>query len=240
MTGAGSGIGKVVSQLFAKEGACILGVGFDARRTVSELPKSCSEHPHTAFDIDVSCEASVKSMMNEMMRSHKQPPTIAVNCAGITRDALLIKMSEMDFDQVLDVNLKGTFLISKHLTRLLVKERSTQTSSIINISSIVGKTGNVGQANYAASKAGVVGLTKSIAVEYASYGIRCNAVLPGFIRTAMTDKVPEKIKERFKLMIPMKCFGDAGDVAHACLYLAGDQSKYVTGSCIEVAGGLGI
>lgn len=238
VTGAGSGIGKAVANLFAKEGASVIGVGFNVSTCIEELDV-VEGTAHSAHDIDISHEQSVENMMGDILSRYQMPPSIAVNCAGMTNDGFLIKMSEEKFDQVIGVNLKGTFFITKHLIRSLIKNKVND-ASIINISSVVGKTGNIGQANYTASKAGVIGLTKTTALEYASYGIRCNAILPGFINTAMTAKVPSKIQEQVKQMIPMKTFGEATDIANACLFLATHQSRYITGTSIEVTGGLGV
>ena len=160
---------------------------------------------------------------------------ILVNNAGITRDNLLMKMTEEEFDAVIDINLKGTFNCIKHLSRQMLKQKGGR---IINISSVSGVMGNAGQANYCASKAGVIGLTKSVARELASRGITCNAVAPGFIETEMTDVLSDSVKEAMNAQIPMKCFGNTEDIAGTVVFLASDAARYITGQVINVDGGM--
>lgn len=162
---------------------------------------------------------------------------ILINSAGITKDGLMLSMKEADFDQVIDVNLKGTFNFMKHVYPIMMKKRS---GKIINLSSIVGIKGNKGQANYAASKAGVIGLTKSVAMELASRNINVNAVAPGFIETDMTEKISQKAKEEMVGAIPMKRTGTARDVAQVCLFLASEAASYMTGQVLTVDGGLSL
>jgi len=236
ITGAGSGIGKAVCELLARHGASIVAVDIaNADQVCGDLHVADgAQHQHYA--VDVKKEDQVMDCIQTAYQTAASPLSIAVNCAGITRDSYLMKMKEEAFDEVINVNLKGTFFAIKHLSQLLVKNK-VQNGSIVNIASIVGKTGNVGQANYTASKAGVVALTKTTAYELAQFGIRCNAVLPGYITTPMTGKVPPPIQEQVKKMIPMGRFGTPEDVANACLFLASEQSGYITGTTLEVAGG---
>ncbi|XP_049746003.1 (3R)-3-hydroxyacyl-CoA dehydrogenase isoform X2 [Elephas maximus indicus] len=165
-----------------------------------------------------------------------RPPSVVVSCAGITRDEFLFHMSEDDWDKVIAVNLKGVFLVTQAAAQALVS--SGCHGSIINISSIIGKVGNVGQTNYAASKAGVIGLTQTIARELGRHGIRCNSVLPGFIATPMTQKMPQKVLDKVIGMIPMGHMGDPEDVADEVAFLASEDSGYITGASVEVTGGL--
>ncbi|XP_035307869.1 estradiol 17-beta-dehydrogenase 8 isoform X2 [Cricetulus griseus] len=165
-----------------------------------------------------------------------RPPSVVVSCAGITRDEFLLHMSEEDWDRVIAVNLKGTFLVTQAAAQALVS--SGCRGSIINISSIIGKVGNIGQTNYASSKAGVIGLTQTAARELGRHGIRCNSVLPGFIATPMTQKMPEKVKDKVTAMIPLGHMGDPEDVADAVAFLASEDSGYITGATVEVTGGL--
>nr|AHE80140.1 17beta-hydroxysteroid dehydrogenase 8 [Azumapecten farreri] len=236
VTGAGSGIGKAVCQVFAKEGATVAVVDLHAdtaNSTLETLPKG----DHQAFGADVSCSASVNDLIGQLKDKFSAVPTVTVNSAGITRDKLMLKMSEEDFDEVIGVNLKGTYLVNQAVSRALVESKA-KGGSIINISSISGKVGNVGQTNYAASKAGVVGLTKTVAKEMGRFGIRVNAILPGFIETPMTDKVPDHLIQMTKMLIPLSRLGKPEEIANACLFLASDHSSYVTGTTLEVAGGL--
>ncbi|XP_058410622.1 (3R)-3-hydroxyacyl-CoA dehydrogenase isoform X2 [Diceros bicornis minor] len=168
--------------------------------------------------------------------SFSRPPSVVVSCAGITRDEFLLHMSEDDWDRVIAVNLKGIFLVTQAAAQALVS--SGCHGSIINISSIVGKVGNMGQTNYAASKAGVIGLTQTVARELARHGIRCNSVLPGFITTPMTQKMPQKVLDKVTGMIPMGHMGDPEDVADVVAFLASEDSGYITGASVEVTGGL--
>jgi len=160
---------------------------------------------------------------------------ILVNNAGITKDTFLIRMSEADWDAVLNINLKGTFLFSKAVARPMMKQRS---GAIVNVASIIGLIGNAGQCNYAASKAGVIALTKSVAKELAGRGIRANAVAPGFIKTKMTEKLPEDIQKKMLEAIPLARFGEPEDVANVVLFLASDAAAYVTGQVVTVCGGM--
>lgn len=193
-----------------------------------------------SFVNDISQRQNVVQLADEIYARCQSYPTIIVNAAGITRDALLLKMREEDFDDVIRVNLKGTFLINQIFSqRLLVDKPKNLNASIINIASIVGKYGNVGQCNYTASKAGVEAMTKSMAKELGRAGIRCNAVLPGFIQTPMTDKMPDKVKEKFLSGVAMGRMGTVDEIAQVCLFLAMNQmSSYVNGASIEVTGGL--
>ncbi|TKR96357.1 hypothetical protein L596_010388 [Steinernema carpocapsae] len=191
---------------------------------------------HAAFACDVSKQTEVKNLVDFVKEKFpSEPPQIVVNCAGITQDSTLLKMSEEQFDSVVNVNLKGTFLITQAFTRLAVEHQSPQ--SVVNISSIVGKTGNFGQTNYSATKAGVIGFSKSAAKELAKKGIRVNCVLPGFIATPMTAAMPSNVLSQISSQIPMGRMGRPDEIADTVLYLASDLSSYVTGTSIEVAGG---
>uniref|UniRef100_A0A8C6F008 (3R)-3-hydroxyacyl-CoA dehydrogenase n=2 Tax=Marmota marmota marmota TaxID=9994 RepID=A0A8C6F008_MARMA len=202
VTGAGSGIGRAVSARLAREGATVAACDVDgtaAQETVRLLDGSRSEEGapggnHAAFQADVSEARATRRLLEKVQASFSRPPSVVVSCAGITRDEFLLRMSEDDWDQVIDVNLKGIFLVTQVAAQALVS--SGYHGSIINISSIVGKVGNIGQINYAASKAGVIGLTQTAARELGRHGIRCNSVLPGFIATPMTEKMPQKVKDK--------------------------------------------
>ena len=189
---------------------------------------------------DISQRQSVVTLADELFSRTRTYPTIIVNAAGITRDALLLKMREEDFDDVIRVNLKGTYLINQiFCQRLLTQKPIDLKASIINVASIVGKYGNVGQCNYTASKAGVEAMTKSMAKELGRIGIRVNAILPGFIQTPMTDKIPDKIKEKLLTNVPMNRMGTVDEIAQVCLFLASNKmSGYVNGASIDVTGGL--
>lgn len=160
---------------------------------------------------------------------------VLINNSGITRDNLMMRMSEEEFDSVINVNLKGTWNMCKSVTRHMMKNRS---GNIINISSVVGIMGNAGQANYVASKAGIIGLTKSLAKEFGARGVRVNAVAPGFIQTKMTDVLPEEVREAYMNQIPLKKFGQASDIADACFFLSSDRASYITGQVLSVNGGM--
>ncbi|XP_013408093.1 estradiol 17-beta-dehydrogenase 8 [Lingula anatina] len=240
VTGAGSGIGRAVCQVLAREGAAVAAVDINqtsAEKTVGDLqPITSSPNCHHPFAADVSDSKVVEDLVGMVKKMYEGVPSILVNAAGITRDNFLLKLDEKSFDEVIKVNLKGTYLMTKAIAQLMVE--NSQPGSIVNIASIVGKVGNIGQANYAASKSGLEGLTKTVAKEMGRYGIRCNAVLPGFIDTPMTEAVPEKVIDNMRKMIPAGRTGKPEEVAEACLFLASDRSSYVTGISLEVAGGL--
>ncbi|XP_063791820.1 (3R)-3-hydroxyacyl-CoA dehydrogenase [Pseudophryne corroboree] len=240
VTGGGSGIGRAVSQRLSLEGASVVVVDLNidsANETLQSLSRDVPGQDHAAFAADVSRSESVNALMDEIQSRFSVPPRVAVSSAGITRDDFLLRLSEESFDSVISVNLKGPFLITQAVARAVVAT-GRNGGSIINIGSIVGKVGNLGQANYAASKAGVEGLTKTAAKELAKFGIRCNTVLPGVIVSPMTDKVPQKVLDKFADAVPLGRLGQPEDVADVCAFLASDDSKYITGASIEVTGGL--
>ncbi|XP_054425180.1 (3R)-3-hydroxyacyl-CoA dehydrogenase isoform X1 [Pteronotus mesoamericanus] len=238
VTGAGSGIGRAVSVRLAQEGAAVAACDLDgaaARETVRLLDRPGSEKKaHAAFQTDVSEAGSARRLLEQVQACFTRPPSVVVSCAGVTRDEFLLHMSEDDWDKVIAVNLKGVFLVTQAAAQALVS--SGCHGSIINISSIIGKVGNMGQTNYSASKAGVIGLTQTVAQELGRYGIRCNSVLPGFITTPMTQKVPQKVLDKVTAMIPMGHLGNPEDVADVVAFLASDDSGYITGASVEVTG----
>jgi 3-oxoacyl-[acyl-carrier protein] reductase len=235
ITGSGRGIGKAIAECFARRGVNVVIVDVDpdiAGETAKEI--AALGVRSLAVRADVSNAADVKTIFDEAVGEF-QKVEILINNAGITRDGLLMRMSEQDWDSVIDINLKGTFLCSKEAVRVMSKQRYGR---IINISSVVGFMGNAGQANYTASKAGVMGLTKTVAREYAGRGITSNAVAPGFITTAMTDALPENIKSEMLKLIPSGRFGAVADVASAAVFLASPEAGYITGQVIHVNGGM--
>ncbi|XP_048345476.1 (3R)-3-hydroxyacyl-CoA dehydrogenase isoform X2 [Sphaerodactylus townsendi] len=236
VTGGGSGIGRAVCARLAREGALVAVADCNeagAAETLRGLPAG----DHQAWGVDVGCSEGVAGLVGRVQTHYSRPATICVNCAGITTDEFLLKQTEEAFDAVLRVNLKGTFLVTQAVAQALVASGAPG-GSIINMGSIVGKVGNLGQVNYAASKAGVEALTKTAAKELARYGIRCNTVLPGFVRSPMTDKVPQKVLDKFAAMVPLGRLGEPEDVADVCAFLASDESRYITGASVEVTGGL--
>lgn len=238
VTGASRGIGRATAITLAGYGATVVvnynGNEAKANEVVAEIEKNGGRA--IAYQCDVAdfqaCEAMMKDIVKELGGVH-----ILVNNAGITRDGLLMKMSEADYDAVVDTNLKGTFNCIKHISRQMLKQKEGR---IINLSSVVGVYGNGGQVNYAASKAGVIGITKSVAKELGSRGITVNAVAPGFIVTEMTDAMPEEAKERVAERIAMKRLGDVKDVAETVAFLASDKAAYITGQVICVDGGMSV
>ena len=237
VTGGSSGIGRAVCLRFAREGARIIFVHYDpndlkANETLGLLGKMDVEAK--TEKLDVSSFGAVEEFFKEVVRDF-QGVDVLVNNAGITRDAFLIRMSADQWDEVLTVNLKSIFNCTKAVMRSMIRERSGR---IINISSVVGQIGNIGQANYAASKAGILGFTKSVARELATRGITVNAVAPGFINTEMTEKLPDKAKEAFSIQIPMGRIGEPDEVAEAVYWLASEGAAYITGQVIHVNGGL--
>lgn len=236
ITGGSRGIGRVVALSLAKEGYnitfCYTNNETAAKETVAEIEKTGVKA--LAVKADVSKESDINALV-QAARDAFGPVEVLVNNAGITRDGLLLRMGEKDISDVLDTNLKGAFFCTKAVLKDMMKSRY---GKIINITSIVGVTGNAGQSNYAASKAGLIGFTKSVAKEYGSKGICVNAVAPGFIETEMTDKLPEEVKNTYLERISLKRFGTPEDVANVVSFLAGHKSDYVTGQVIEVTGGM--
>jgi len=237
ITGASRGIGKGIAEIFANYGA---NVAFTY--SSSEAPALKLEKELTAKGIKAKAYKSnaanfeeAEQLVANVLEDFGGAIDVLINNAGITKDNLLMRMSETDFDAVIEVNLKSVFNMTKAVQRTMLKQRK---GSIINMSSVVGVKGNAGQANYAASKAGMIGFTKSIAAELGSRNIRCNAIAPGFIETEMTDKLDEKVVQEWRNAIPLKRGGTTEDIANACLYLASDLSSYVTGEVLNVNGGM--
>lgn len=237
VTGAGRGIGKAIALRLAGEGASIAACGrtlANVETTVVEVAKAGGKA--TAYEVDVANAAQVSATCEKILKDFSRADVL-VNNAGVTRDNLLMRMSEEEWDAVLDTNLKGAFNFTKALSRAMLKQRSGR---IINISSIIGLTGNPGQSNYAASKAGLIGFTKSLARELASRSITVNAVAPGFIVTDMTQALGAEAQEVLKKRIALGRLGTAEDVANVVMFLASDLAGYITGQVITVDGGLAI
>lgn len=232
VTGSSRGIGRGLAIQFAKEGANIV---LNARKEIDkeliEEIESYGVKTHVVLG-DIQFFDEAKKLITEAKEVFGSVDVL-INNAGITRDMLLMRMKEEEFDSVINVNLKGTFNTIQHASSIMLKQKS---GTIINLSSVVGLTGNAGQANYAASKAGVIGLTKSVARELSSRGITCNAIAPGFIETDMTDVLSDKVKEATIAQIPLKKLGQVEDVAKAAVFLA--TNKYITGQVINVDGGM--
>jgi 3-oxoacyl-[acyl-carrier protein] reductase len=235
VTGAGRGIGRAIALAFAAEGADVVCVS----RTLENSEKVAGEiralgRKAWPCAVDVAGAAAVAEATEKILADTARVD-ILVNNAGVTRDGLLMRMSEQDWDAVLDTNLKGAFLFTKAFSRAFLKQRAGR---IINIASIAGLMGNAGQSNYAASKAGLVGFTKSLAREFASRGVNVNAIAPGFIDTDMTAVLKEDIKTEILKQIPLGSFGQTEDIARAAVYLAGPGGRYVTGQVLTVDGGM--
>ncbi|MCL2219525.1 MAG: 3-oxoacyl-[acyl-carrier-protein] reductase [Chitinispirillia bacterium] len=236
VTGSGRGIGKEIAVKLAKAGADVAISDIDletAKVTAAEIASSTGRKT-IAVAADVSKGEEVERMFKEVFGAFEKLD-ILINNAGITRDGLIMRMKEEDWDLVLNINLKSAFLCCREAVRPMMKARS---GKIINIASVVGLMGNAGQANYSASKAGMIGLTKTLAREFASRSINVNAIAPGFIKTAMTDKLTDAEKEKLASGIPMAKLGLPEDVANAALFLASPLSDYITGQVITVDGGL--
>jgi len=235
ITGASRGIGRSIALALAEAGAKIVAVDVDPVATeaiVAELKENGTEAIAVIGNVTVS--ADTEKMIDAAVAAFGRVD-ILVNNAGITRDGLLMRMKDEDWDAVLSVNLKGAFLCSRAASKVMTKQRYGR---IINIASVVGQMGNAGQANYCASKAGLIGLTKSNARELAKRNVTVNAVAPGFIATAMTDALPEKVREELTAQIPLARLGSAEDIAHAVVFLALEKSAYITGHVIAVNGGM--
>ena len=236
VTGASKGIGKGIAEVYAQHGAQIAFTYLSSVEKAEAFEKELSATgvKVKGYRSDASDYEQATKLIDDVLADFGTVD-IVVNNAGVTRDNLLMRMSEEDFDRVVQINLKSVFNLTKAVQRTMLKARS---GSIINISSVVGVKGNAGQSNYAASKAGIIGFTKSIALELGSRNIRCNAIAPGFIETEMTDKLDEKTVQGWRDAIPLKRGGSPEDVANACVFLASDLSAYVTGQTINVDGGM--
>lgn len=236
VTGASRGIGRKIATTLGANGAMVIvnynGSEAAAAETVAEIEAAGGVAKAVKCNVSdfEECETMIKSVIAEFGGID-----ILVNNAGITKDGLVMRMKESDFDDVINTNLKGTFNCIRHVSGSMVKKRAGR---IINVSSVSGIMGNAGQANYAASKAGVIGLTKSVARELASRGITCNAVAPGFIVTEMTDVLPEQVREAATRQIPLGYFGETKDIANMVAFLASDEARYITGQVISVDGGM--
>ena len=236
VTGASRGIGKAIAKELAAQGATVV-INYNGSEVKADEVKheiiekgGCAQCMQCNVADYEGCEAFIKAVIEQFGRID-----ILVNNAGITKDGLLMRMSEEDFSDVIDVNLKGTFHCIRAVSRQMLRQRSGR---IINLSSVSGVLGNAGQANYSASKAGVIGLTKSAARELASRGITVNAIAPGFINTEMTEVLSEKVKEGATAQIPLGKFGETEDIANAAAFLASDEARYITGQTLHVDGGM--
>ena len=235
ITGGARGIGKEIAVLFAKEGAniAICDVNLEeAEKTAKEIQDLGRES--LAFKVDVTDQSQIQGMVDKILDKFNKIE-IRINNAGITKDNLLLRMSEEEWDKVIAVNLKGTFLCTKIVAKAMLKQRF---GKIVNLASIIGIMGNAGQANYAASKAGIIGLTKSVAKELASRNICVNAIAPGFIKTDMTARLSEEVQKKMLSVIPLARFGEAKDVADLAIFLSSESSSYITGQVIQVDGGM--
>lgn len=236
ITGASRGIGKAIAEVYAEQGASI---AFTYRSSVEKANAFEQELGKKGvkvkgFQSDAGSFEQSEQLIQQVLEEFGQIDVL-VNNAGITRDTLILRMNEQQWDQVIETNLKSVFNLTKHVARTMMKQRA---GSIINLTSIVGMKGQAGQANYAASKAGIIGFTKSIADELGSRGIRCNAIAPGFIETEMTDELPDETRTNYLSQIPMKRFGAPEEIGKAALFLGSDLSSYVSGQVLSVCGAL--
>jgi len=237
ITGGSRGIGKGIVETFVAHGANVAFTYSSSAVAADEIIKALATTNDVkikAYKSDAASFEDSQKLIDEVLNDFGAID-ILVNNAGITKDNLLMRMTEADFDKVIEVNLKSVFNMTKAVQRTMLKQRK---GSIINMSSVVGVKGNAGQANYAASKAGIHGFTKSVALELGSRNIRCNAIAPGFIETEMTDKLDEKIVQGWRDAIPLKRGGQPEDIANACVFLASDLAAYITGQVIQVDGGM--
>jgi 3-oxoacyl-[acyl-carrier protein] reductase len=236
ITGASRGIGKGIAELFAQQGANIAFTYSSSKESADVLEQELIATGIKAkgYQSNAANYEESQKLVEDVIKEFGTVD-ILINNAGITKDNLLMRISEEDFDKVIEINLKSVFNMTKAVQRIMLKNRA---GSIINMSSVVGLKGNAGQSNYAASKAGIIGFTKSIALELGSRNIRCNAIAPGFIETEMTAKLNEDVVQGWRDSIPLKRGGSTVDVANACLFLASDMSNYITGQTLNVDGGM--
>jgi len=236
ITGASRGIGRGIAKVFAQQGANVAFTYSSSIQAAQELENELATYgiKVKGYQSDAADFNQAQTLIDEVVKEFGTVD-ILINNAGITKDNLLMRISEEDFDKVIEVNLKSVFNMTKAVQRIMLKNKS---GSIINMSSVVGVKGNAGQTNYAASKAGVIGFSKSVALELGSRNIRCNVIAPGFIETEMTDKLSSEIVEGWRNSIPLKRGGTPEDVANVCVFLASDMSAYITGQTINVDGGM--
>ncbi len=236
ITGANSGIGKEIALMFGKLKANVVINYVVNEKAADDVVHHIHNLGGKAIKVygDVTKFSDCENIIN-VAKKHFQTIDVLINNSGITRDNLIIRMKEEDFDQVIDVNLKGTWNMCKASARTFTKQRFGR---IINITSVVGVIGNAGQSNYVASKAGIIGLTKSLAKEFGNRNITVNAVAPGFIKTKMTEQLPEEVKKAYLNQIPLNRFGSAKDIANACIFLASESASYITGTVLHVNGGM--
>lgn len=234
ISGASRGIGEAIAITLSKEYNIVLNYANSEASAKEVLSKLDKTGQHKMIKCDVSNSEEVKAMMDVIVKEYGSIDVL-VNNAGITKDNLLLRMSEEEFDDVIRINLKGTYNCIRHVARIMMKQRS---GKIVNMASVVGLVGNMGQANYAASKGGVIAMSKAVAKELAPRGINVNAVAPGFIQTAMTDKLSEDVQQAAKASIPMQHFGSVEDVANVVKFLCSEDAKYITGQVIAVDGGM--
>ena len=236
VTGASRGIGKEIALKYAENGYNVIINYVSEKTNVEELKKEFEEKGVKALimQADVTDATKIEEVVKKGVEEFGKIDVL-VNNAGITRDNLLMRMSEEEFDKVIEINLKGTYIVTKAVTKYMMKKR---TGSIINLSSVVGVVGNAGQCNYSASKAGIIGFTKSVAKELASRNIRANAIAPGFIETDMTSVLSDSVKENIHNQIPLKRMGTAKEVANLAYFLGSEESSYITGQVINIDGGM--
>nr|XP_046919155.1 (3R)-3-hydroxyacyl-CoA dehydrogenase-like [Dermatophagoides farinae] len=239
VTGGGSGIGRAVCKLLAKENASVI-VADRNVKSAQETITSMNGGQHVAIEVDVAKLDSIKSMFESVNKTYgsDEVVTLLVNSAGITKDGWMIDMKPEDFDQVLDVSLKGTFYTTQIACKTMIDKKKNDGGSIVNFTSVSAKIGNMGQVNYVAAKAGVEGLTRTVAREMGKYNIRCNAVIPGFIDTPIVETVPEHIMQGMLLLTPLGRMGKPEEVADAIKFLLSKESSYITGAMLQISGGL--
>ena len=235
ITGGSRGIGEAIVRRFAEQGAAVAFTYLSSSEKADKIVAELTANGATvkAYQSDAASFSAAETLVNEVVKDFGGIDVL-INNAGVTKDNLMLRMSEAQWDTVMDSNLKSVFNMTKHVLRQMLKKGG----AIINMSSVVGVFGNAGQANYAASKAGIIGFTKSIAKEVGSRNVRCNAIAPGYIETEMTEVLDEKVKENFLSNIPLKRMGKGNEIADTCVFLASDMGAYITGQVLSVCGGL--